>query len=614
VGCLAPKIALSAVLWLPGFRLLAIQDAGSVARAEAARARVSFAVGLRSRFQNLKSPVNNTWATARLATVVCPADPVAASGMFVDAIRALNALPESAFTDTNSLLAASSFPALAKLVLAGARGCDPATESQAAGDTIRARIEAARRNANSQVANADGLADSEPDRAAQMVAAGIGAADPEQFDFERLVSVLCKIRSRAPDLADELFADALQLALEPEAPNPGVLQELGRYLFVPKLMANYPDEQGKSDSGTVDGSTLLKLETERHSASPDLIADYIQYSSQTLKDTQAPAREPLVAYALAYQLLAKAKDLQLQNTADLEQLTDRLMLLAGDSVSAIQIYLKDSTAIPLSDVDQGSRNALLLGVVLGQWRARHMDAAREAVTRISDQAARQQLGDLMVYGDAAAALEKKDPDYAMRISPGLPRGMKHAMLYTGMASGTRDSIQAIEYLQLALKEIEPFFPDQQSFLLSAIAAGMWKVDRDRTYSILNQLVASMNAASDQPRRQKFDPTAVRKLFDSEMKGASDGEQIIKGRHALSEVVEVGGGRGSDDRDKTGRRSFPLDLPAVRTFDLNRLMPVLKGADPARLEAIAVGLRDESQRVQALVALAEAMVAGSPKPR
>ncbi len=591
------QLAAATLASLPLAAQSAPQDAGTEDRADAARLRISAAAALRGRFQNLKSPANYTWATAKLASIVCPADPVTASGMFLDAIRALNALPDSAFTETNSLLAATSFPALAKLVVSGARGCDPSVLRQASSDTIGARIDEARRNANAQIGNAGGIVDSEPDRAAQLLAGAIGAADPEQFDFDTLVSVLSRLRSRAPDLADELFDNALELATEPDAPSPAVLLELGRYLFVPKDLVNYPDEEGKSDSAAIDGSVILKLDTERHSASPDLIADYILYAGRALKDTEAPTREPRIAYALAYQLLAKVRELQPDQVADFEQLTAKLSVLTGGLVSAIQLQLKESSGTQsLADLDADYRNALLLGTALGQWRARRFDAAREAVSRISDQAARQQLGDLMVYGEAASALERKDPEYALRMSHSVPRGMKHAMLYVGMASAGNEPTQNIEYLQLALKEIEPFFPEQQSFLLSAIAVRMWKADRERTYTILNQLVASMNAASLRPRRQKFDPTAARKLFDSEMKGASDGPLIVKGRRSLSEVVEAG----------KGRRSFPLDLPGARTFELPRLIPLLKDSDPARLEAIILGLRDESQRVQSLVALAQAM--------
>jgi hypothetical protein len=416
------------------------------------------------------------------------------------------------------------------------------------------------------------------------------------------VLALSRLRSRAPDLADELFDSALESATEPVAPNPAVLQELGRYLFVAKDMVNYPDEEAKFDSADVDGSTILKLDTERHSASPDLIGDYILYVGRALKETEAPAREPRVAYALAYELLAKVRELQPEQADDFEQLTAKLSVLAGGLASAIQLQLKESSGtVSLAGMDADYRNALLLGTVFSQWRARRFDAARDAVSRISDQAARQQLGDLMVYGEAAAALERKDPEYALRLSHSLPRGMKHAMLYVGMAASAVEPVQNIEYLQLALKEMEPFFPEQQSFLLPAIAARMWKMDRERTYATLNQLVASMNAASLRPRRQKFDPTAARKLFDSEMKGAGDGPLIVNGRRSLSEVVVAG----------KGRRSFPLDLPGARTFDLVHLLPVLKDSDTARVEAIILGLRDESQRVQALVSLAGTMV-DSPK--
>ena len=153
-------------------------------------------VALRAHFRSL-TPAVSTYATASLAADVCPLDKAAGQTLFIEAIRELNSLPESAFTEASDLLPVTSFAALYRFIAIGVKRCDPSLTSYLAIDAIRTRIERERQNAAANLSAANELAGTNPDRAAQLAATALGSANPEEFDIRTMVSILCRLRERA---------------------------------------------------------------------------------------------------------------------------------------------------------------------------------------------------------------------------------------------------------------------------------------------------------------------------------------------------------------------------------------------------------------------------------
>ncbi len=112
-------------------------------------------VALRGRIQRMTNPVVVAYTMGSLASLVCAHDKIAGSALFSDALRSLDNLPESAFSQRGTtVLPVSSFSGLWKFVMPAALKCDPALDRPEVRERAKVRMDAERRQANATLARA----------------------------------------------------------------------------------------------------------------------------------------------------------------------------------------------------------------------------------------------------------------------------------------------------------------------------------------------------------------------------------------------------------------------------------------------------------------------------
>ena len=269
--------------------LLAFTSTAFAQDADKTRDALEWTVALRGRMAQMSSPVVRVHGIASVARVVCPLDPVTASGLFQDAITSLFNVPGSAFGERGTtVLPVASFSGLWKYVVPAALKCDPNLASAAKNQQARERLDAERAAANATLSRAYGLIGSTLDkadmldRAAQVAAGALEAGDPDTFDTAQLSSFLSRLNARAPELADDLFQRSLDFVLSAPIPSPDSLQDLAKFLLTASDLVNQSDEDQPNKNFQVGGATVEDLSAPRATTNPDNIEALIESTFKLL--------------------------------------------------------------------------------------------------------------------------------------------------------------------------------------------------------------------------------------------------------------------------------------------------------------------------------------------
>lgn len=581
-----------------GMRIAAVLLAWSLAVIPAASAQsrtaaLEWAVAQRSRYQTLQEPVVGVWATAGLANLVCPVDRSAAVGLFTDALGGLSQLTPQRFIDPRHVLPAPSFTALWKSVTANAKKCDPALEAGFDAERARGKMQSEQRNGNTLLRQAFSRIDQNPDRAGQLAETAISAADPLFLDIALLTQFLSQLRDRAADVADDVFSPALEMISSAEAPSPGLLMQLGNYLFVSRRLLTLDDKEENEDSFTASGVTIYNFQSVRASTIPDEVRDYIDAVIKVLTTRNQANYDPVAAYALAYQMLPQAEDLAPELADQLRQILPQIQSLAGAAASQIQSQLASSSGDPNSEDDAAKRARVMAAVFNAMGSGRFVEA-REMNQGNSDIVSRNQVASLIDFAESAAAAGRKDTAWALSLANSLGPGVKRSILYAGIAAASRSANEALGPFQLALKDIEGLPAEQRMFTLAANAGAVFPADPDNGLMALGLLVAAANDAYANPHKGVFDPKVLRQYSKKALLG-TDSPLILFNHRGLCEVVDTG----------QHRYNFSLRVPGAGALSLAGVLPAAHDAEPARLEALIVGLRDETLMAAGLNALAGA---------
>src|SRR6185369_8125126 len=157
------------------------------------RDALEWTVALRGRMTQMATPVVRIHGTASIARLVCPLDPVAASGLYRDAITSLFNVSSSAFGErSTTVLPVGSFSGLWKYVVPAALKCDPGLASTEQNQKARERLDAERIGANATLRRAYGMLSPDLvldkadmlDRAAQLALVALEAGDPDTFETD----------------------------------------------------------------------------------------------------------------------------------------------------------------------------------------------------------------------------------------------------------------------------------------------------------------------------------------------------------------------------------------------------------------------------------------------
>jgi hypothetical protein len=572
---------------------------GALAQDES-KAAMEWATGLGGRFRELHNSVTATFATATLATLVCAKDKAQGSELFRGALSGLNLLTPASFNQRGPVLPVSSYAGLWKFIVPAALKCDPDLSQFTAADSSGAKLDDERRQANRKLKTALEVVDSNPDRAAQLAGAALAASVPLELDFDILLTLLSKLRDRAPDLSDELFPEALDFVTSDRAPSTGLMQELGKYLFTSqRARGRTPAEnEDQDESFQVGQSSIFIFRVTRKNVGAEDIRAYLNSALAVLTATQDPNYDPVIAYALALQMLPMtidAPDLE----ESLRKVLGELEPQIGDSAAQLRVKLNDSRA-PDRQGDEALRlRDRRIGQVLSAVSGKRFTEAREMLKGVDELAARSQITVLIDFAESANASRRGDTQWAFTLANTLRPGIKRSLLYAGIVAGAPNREAASGLFQLALRDIELLPAEQRIYTLCALANAIRRVDPDGFLLATGQAVAAQNDAYDRPRRGRFDPNAVRKIYTGGSGSGTDSPLILHSRYGLYEIVDSG----------QARHRFTLHVAGADAFSLAAAVRNAAAVDPARLEAIVVALRDENQIAKALNALADLRLNG-----
>jgi hypothetical protein len=561
------------------------------------RDAVEWTVALRGRMAQMANPVVRTYATAGLARVVCPVDQAAASSLYRDAISSLFNVPSSAFGERGTtVLPVASYSGLWKSVVPAALKCDPGLVAVAENQRARERIAAERAGANATLQRAYGLLSPNMpldkqdmlDRAAQVGRAAVEAGDPDTLDIDLLSLLHSALNSRAPDLADDLFTRSLEFVMSAPSPSPDGLQSLAKFLFTAPNLAGTPDEDQRNKSYTISGATVENLMATRTNANPDNIEALIESTLKLLDIPNSVNRNPVVAYALAYQLLPRARDLMPDRAPDLEKALAQLEAENASVATQVQAKLGAAENPDQDSGDPARRMSWLISQIRGALAGGQIERAYELLPGITDLPVRSQLKNLIVFFEAARAVEKHN-DQAVSMANLARPGIKRSLLYIAVVANAPRLDLALQVLPLAAKDIAPLPAEQRVRLLSALATALLRTDVDSSLSVLSQVVAACNDVRVNPRRGKFDPASVRRSSNT-----NDSLLVMTGNRGFYEAVQT----------ERGRHNFVLRVPGVDAFTVSAFLARAVAIDPDRLGAILTSLNDENTQASAWVTLAE----------
>ncbi len=563
------------------------------AKLDARQRDIEWALALGGRFERLHDPVVAAYAIATLGGLVCGKDPEAGAGLYREALSRMRLLTPDAFTAARHRLPVASFTALWKAVTPAALKCAPELAAPADTDGAKAKTEQERQQANDTLRKAYSLIDSNPDRAAQLAETAITSSDPTVLDIAALTFFLSRLRGRAADVADEVFPEALDFIASASAPSPGLLLELGKYLFTGPQYRESPDEEQAGEVRDIGSRSIANFAANRKTANSDDIHDYIASSLKVLTATNDPYYDPVAAYAIAYQMLPKLEDFAPEIEDKFREVLNQVTALTGGKAAQVQSAFSRATG-PDQELGEGPRaRTRMVRRVLAMAGMQKFAEARDLLKKVDDLSIRGQVGSLIDFAESAAAIEKGDIQWAFTLANTLRGGMKRAFMYAAITASAGSREVAFGHFQLGLKDSTLLPAEQRMMTLAALAGAMLRLDAENGFSAVSQFVEAGNHAYISPHQGIFDPAVVRKIYSGKTPTTTDSALILANRRHTVEVVDSG----------LGRNNFPLKVPGVPSLDLPVVLRNAAGADPERLEAIVLGLRDETLLADALNALA-----------
>jgi len=586
----------------PVISLLLIYNS-ALAQPPAVPENLRWTVELHDRFREMHDPVVVTFSLARLGALVCARDKPVGSRLVVEAFHDLKNLPGDAFDQSLTPLPVSNFTALSKLVLRSAQLCEVGSEAVNLDDAAtRSRLGSEWSRANVWLNKALELKD--PNRAIQLADAAFYVSyhgsilrakalqygreydapppspgkpyyvnlviAPEMLDLSLFGRVLAKVKETAPDLTDGLFQKTLDGMLSASPPTGAELGELARYLFPAASSIQLPVDPRwiVLPPGGLPMANFMRADLK---ANLDLAVGFLDKAAQVVQNYQTISADALDAYALAYQMLPKARQYALQDVGPFDTALLGLESKLGANAAKIR---GDLGVAPAADPYGAPQSEFVSAAeALSQIRAGRFDAARAGLTRFGDTAVRGQLEGLIAFEEAAQSLPHDNAERVLDRPIFPDAGAKRALLYAAIvpAAGTHDG--AVRALRMAIEETGPLPLAQRLCLLPALASAALPIDVDEALDLLHQIVKDDNEAAG---------------MQGEVPNMRCGES------GLQELTSTG----------EARQAFLLQTPRVHTYSLDAVLAQAKNMELSKLESAIAELQDETLLVNALLALAE----------
>ena len=553
--------------------------------AEEKKRNLEWATGLAGRFRQMHDPVVLTYAISQLGELVCAHDPEAGAGLFRESLAGVRNLTPSSFTSARRRLPIPSFTSMWNYVIPKAVKCAPALSDLVDPERAKAIMQEEKQQANDDIRTAYSALDlnSNPDRAAQLVETALSVSDPTVLDIPTVTLFLSHLRDKAPDVSDDLFPKVLDFIASTKLPSPALLLELGNYLFTAPRYVEGQDLLQQSDTRQVGSASIANFMANRRSSTSDDIHDYIDAALKVLTATNDPYYDPVSAYAIGYQMLSKVDDYAPEDADKLRNVLPQIEQQAGSSASQVRSAVAGAE---LAD-PKGGEGARLenqaVRKVIEMIGLKHFAEAREMAQKIDDISISSQVRTLIQFGETAAAIERKDAQWAFTLSYTIRGGMKRALLYAGMTAAARDREEALSYVGLALHDSDLLPAEQRMVTSMALMNAIFGRDLENGILSLNVYVRAANDAYTSPHQGRFEPDVIRKVYSKSSTTYTDSALILANRRCLCEVVDTG----------RGRHAFSLKVPGVEVSTFAGGMAERSLADVQRLEGILAGIRDEN---------------------
>ena len=299
---------------------------------------LEWAMGLAGRFQKLHDPVVATYAISQLGGLVCAHDREAGAGLFRESLVRLRNLTPTSFTSARHRLPLPSFTSMWNYLTPKATKCAPELNDLIDSERAQAKMQEEKQQANDDVRTAYSVLDVDrnPDRAAQLVETALSVSDPTFLDIPAVTLFLSHLRDKAADVSGDLFPEVLDFIASTKQPSPGLLLELGKYLFTAPRYVEAQDVLQQSDVRQVGGSSIANFVANRMSSSSDDIHDYIDAALKVLTASNDPYYDPVAGYAVGYQMLSKVDDFAPEDAEKLRSALPQIEQQAGASASQVQ--------------------------------------------------------------------------------------------------------------------------------------------------------------------------------------------------------------------------------------------------------------------------------------
>jgi hypothetical protein len=356
---------------------------------------------------------------------------------------------------------------------------------------------------------------------------------------------------------------------------------------------------GVSDPASLDIPLLTEFLIDLRKRAPDL-ADEALDASLDFVTSNAQNVHPADAYSAAVQILYVSKNAAPDLIDELQQIIRKLASLIGVRAEALnaEFQIRAADLERPSVLTGGADSGPEIARVFHAIRSGNFPAARALAGRLSAGGALGQVSLILDFAEAAHAIERGDLTAALPLANLLQPGIKRSLLYSAMTAASRNRDQGLGTLQLAFKDAEPMAPEHKMIVLSAAANAVLRKDLDNGLLALKLLVDAANDAARRPRRAFFDAASAQRAFSGMASSGTDTSLMLFNRRCLCEVVIA----------REGRIYFGLNTSGGNVYRLADVVRNAAGVDPVRIEALLLGLRDERQMAEALLALAELRLA------
>jgi hypothetical protein len=409
------------------------------------------------------------------------------------------------------------------------------------------------------------------------------------LNLSSFVKVLIQLRAASPDLADGLFPLAVNAVMTSDPPLPMEFGELAAYLFPTETSVQFYDaflavfsERGipcDCELPAMPNFMAAELKGDR-----ELATAFLASAVRLLQNSQSTYEDPDGAFALAWQLLPKARELAVEYAGELEGALLIVEPLAG--TDAAKIRAKFGTAPNPRKVDYGSPegDVAALGQACSDFKAGNYGAASGGLSGVADASARAQVAALIQFALQAISVPKNNAEQILDREIYPDSGAKRSLLYAAIAPATSNGTGALKAVTLGLKDAEPLTAGQRVCILPALAIAALPAAPDQAVAILKQLVASDNAVAG----------------NSGSGGAEGGASSANApdiRCRAAGPVEM-------VQAHESKLAFPLRAPGVDVFTISAFLEQAKAAEFPQLESAVLELRDETHMVNGLLALAK----------